>query len=33
VRAILERWAIEGKGKAEGKRWYSEEEYEKYIKH
>jgi len=33
VRAILERWATEGRGKAEGKRWYSEEEYEKYIKH
>jgi DNA replication protein len=40
VRAILERWATEGKGSGEGKdssrqakRWYTDEEYRKYIKH
>jgi len=37
VRRILERWAVEGKddiiGRKRGKTWYSEEEYEKYIKH
>jgi len=37
VRRILERWAVEGKdhdkGRGPGRPWYSEEEYEKYIKH
>jgi DNA replication protein len=36
VRSILERWAAEGKdngGEKSGRRWYTKEEYEKFIKH
>ncbi len=36
VCSVLERWAVEGKdsgGETRGRRWYTEEEYEKFIKH
>jgi DnaD/phage-associated family protein len=36
VRGVLERWAEKGKdsgGEKRERRWYTEEEYEKFIKH